>query len=244
MLTGDENIVDINFTVFWVVKDAKAYLFNIRNPDATVKSAAESAMREVIGQTEIADALAEGRGKIETDTQKLLQEILDSYGAGDRDHPGPAPEGRSAGSGDRRLPRRAERQDRPAAPRNEAEAYRNNIVPEAHGDAARVVQEAEAYRAAGRARTREGDAARFLSVYNAYKAAQDVTARRLYIETMESILQEHQQDHPRQGGRRARACVPYLPLPAACCSRRRCRRRRPGGPPRRRRRDARAGARR
>ena len=82
MLTGDENIVDINFTVLWVVKDAKSYLFNIRNPEGTVKSAAESAMREIVGETKIAQALAEGRGKIETDTQKLLQSSLDSYGAG------------------------------------------------------------------------------------------------------------------------------------------------------------------
>ncbi len=82
MLTGDENIVDINFTVFWVIKDAKAYLFNIRDPELTVKSAAESAMREVIGETPIAQALAEGRAKIEAETQQLLQTILDSYGAG------------------------------------------------------------------------------------------------------------------------------------------------------------------
>src|SRR5215469_15611205 len=82
MLTGDENIVDINFTVFWLVKDAQAYLFNIRNPELTVKSAAESAMREVIGHTEIASAFAEGRGKIETDTQALAQGILDYYDAG------------------------------------------------------------------------------------------------------------------------------------------------------------------
>ena len=82
MLTGDENIVDINFTVFWLVKDAENYVFNIRNPELTVKSAAESAMREIIGHTEIASALAEGRGKIETDTQALLQGILDYYGAG------------------------------------------------------------------------------------------------------------------------------------------------------------------
>src|SRR4029077_12036304 len=82
MLTGDENIVDINFTVFWVIKDAYAYLFDIRDPDATVKSAAESAMREVVGETPIAQALSEGRGKIETDTQHLLQGILDTYRAG------------------------------------------------------------------------------------------------------------------------------------------------------------------
>jgi membrane protease subunit HflK len=82
MLTGDENIVDINFTVFWAIKNAKDYLFNIRRPDDTVKVAAESAMREVIGRTEIASAFAEGRGKIETDTQSLLQDILDTYASG------------------------------------------------------------------------------------------------------------------------------------------------------------------
>src|SRR5438105_13190490 len=96
MLTGDENIVDINFTVFWIINvpafkeiDAsrrtagdQSYLFNIRNPEGTLKSAAESAMREVVGQTPIAHALSEGRGKIDTDTQHLLQGILDAYGAG------------------------------------------------------------------------------------------------------------------------------------------------------------------
>src|SRR5438552_15859092 len=82
MLTGDENIIDINFTVFWVIKNAQDYLFHIRNPEATVKSAAESAIREIVGETPIAQALAEGRGKIETDTTHLLQRILDSYGAG------------------------------------------------------------------------------------------------------------------------------------------------------------------
>src|SRR5829696_2530899 len=82
MLTGDENIVDINFTVFWIIKDALPYLFNIRAPEATVKAAAESAMREIVGETPIAQALAEGRGKIEQQTQRLLQQILDSYGSG------------------------------------------------------------------------------------------------------------------------------------------------------------------
>src|SRR5258708_24722097 len=82
MLTGDENIVDINFTVFWVINDAMSYLFNIKSPEATVKAVAESAVREGVGRTPIAAALAEGRGKIEHDTQKLLQEILDNYGGG------------------------------------------------------------------------------------------------------------------------------------------------------------------
>ena len=143
MLTGDENIVDINFTVFWLIKDAQAYLFNIRNPEATVKSAAESAMREVVGETPIAAALAEGRGKIETDTQALLQRILDSYGAGIEitqvqmakvDPPAPVIDAF------RDVQRALADRERL---RNEAEAYRNDILPRARG-------EAVAHRAGGR----------------------------------------------------------------------------------------------
>ena len=115
MLTGDENIVDINFTVFWVIKDAKAYLFNIRAPDATVKSAAESAMREVIGETPIAQALAERRGKIETDTHSPAAGDPQRLRRGDRGHPAAAAEGRSARPGHRRLPRRPARARRPRA---------------------------------------------------------------------------------------------------------------------------------
>jgi modulator of FtsH protease HflK len=211
MLTGDENIVDINFTVFWLVKDAQAYLFNIRNPELTVKSAAESAMREVIGHTEIASAFAEGRGKIETDTQKLLQEILDYYGAGIEltqvqllkvDPPDPVIDAfRDVQSAKIDLQRLI----------NEAESYRNDVVPRAHGDAARVGQEAQAYRAQIVLKA-QGDASRFQSVYDSYKASQDVTARRLYIETMESILGNTNKiliDRTASGS----GVVPYLPLP-------------------------------
>jgi len=144
MLTGDENIVDINFAVFWVIKDAKAYLFNIRAPDATVKSAAESAMREVIGETPIAQALAEGRGKIESDTHGLLQGILDTYGAGIEitqvqlqrvDPPGPVIDAF------RDVQRALADRERL---RNEAEAYRNDIaasLPRDHGRSAEEQQQ-------------------------------------------------------------------------------------------------------
>ena len=211
MLTGDENIVDINFTVFWLIKDARAYLFNIRNPDGTVKSAAESAMREVIGHTDIARAFAEGRGKIETETQTLLQEILDYYKSGIEitqvqlqkvDPPGPVIDAfrdvQSAKIDQQRLI-------------NEAQAYNNNVVPVAHGDAARIVQEAEAYRQQV-VLAAQGDAARFNSVYQAYSAAPDVTARRLYLETMESILRSTSKivlDKNASGS----GVLPYLPLP-------------------------------
>ena len=213
MLTGDENIVDINFTVFWVIKDAQAYLFNIRDPDATVKSAAESAMREVVGETPIAQALSEGRGKIETDTQHLLQGILDTYGAGIEltqlqllkvDPPAPVIDAF------RDVQRALADRERL---RNEAESYRNDIVPRARGDAVRIKQEAEAYRQEIIARA-QGDADRFLSVYNAFKAAQDVTLQRLYLETMEEILKNSNKviiDKSAQGGN---GVLPYLPLPA------------------------------
>ena len=213
MLTGDENIVDVNFTVFWVIKDAQAYLFNIRGPEATVKSAAESAMREVVGETPIAQALSEGRGKIETETQKLLQGILNDYKSGVEvtqlqllkvDPPAPVIDAF------RDVQRALADRERL---RNEAEAYRNDIIPRARGDAVRVKQEAEAYRQEIIARA-QGDADRFTAVYKAFKAAQDVTLQRLYLETMEEILKNSNKviiDRSAEGGS---GVLPYLPLPA------------------------------
>jgi modulator of FtsH protease HflK len=213
MLTGDENIVDINFTVFWVIKDAKAYLFNIRDPELTVKSASESAMREIVGETPIAQALAEGRAKIEADTQNLLQTILDDYRAGIEitqlqlqrvDPPAEVIDAfrdvQAALADQARL-------------RNEAEAYRNSIVPAARGDAVQIEQQAQAYRLATVARA-QGDAARFLSVYRAFKTSQDVTLQRLYLETMEEVLKNSHKiiiDKSAEGGS---GVLPYLPLPA------------------------------
>ncbi len=212
MLTGDENIVDINFTVFWVIDDAKAYLFNIRDPELTVKSAAESAMREVVGETPIAQALAEGRAKIEADTRQLLQSILDSYSAGIQitqlqlqrvDPPAEVIDAfrdvQAALADQARL-------------RNEAETYRNGIIPGARGDAVQIEQQGEAYRLATVARA-QGDAARFLSVYDAFKVAQDVTTERLYLETMEEVLKNSNKvilDKSAQGGN---GVLPFLPLP-------------------------------
>jgi membrane protease subunit HflK len=212
MLTGDENIVDINFTVFWLINDAKNFLFNIRNPESTVKAAAESAMREVVGRTPIAATLAEGRKQIETDTLKLLQDILNSYGAGITvtevqlqkvDPPAPVIDAF------RDVQRARADQERK---RNEAEAYRNSILPIARGEAVRLVQEAEAYKQQVVAQA-QGDTQRFLSVYDAYATAKDVTARRIYIETMEEILKGANKiiiDKAAQGGS---GVVPYLPLP-------------------------------
>ena len=210
MLTGDENIVDINFSVFWVIKDAQAYLFTVRTPEATVKSAAEAAIREVVGRTPIASVLAEGRRQVETDTEALLQNILDSYGAGLQvtqvqlqkvDPPQPVIEAyrdvQKARADQERL-------------KNEAEAYQNNIVPLARGDAEQKIQNAEAYKQEIVARA-QGDAQRFLSVLTAYQANKEVTAERLYLETMEDVLKNANKVLIDKS---AECVVPYLPLPS------------------------------
>jgi membrane protease subunit HflK len=211
MLTGDENIVDIDFTVFWKIKNAAAYLFAVRDPEVLVKVAAESAMREVVGQTPIQQAFTEGRGKIEVDSQALLQRLLDSYGAGIEirrvqlqavDPPGPVVDAFNE-------VQRA-RADRERL-RNEAEAYRNDILPRARGDAERLLQESQGYREEVTNRA-TGDAKRFQSVYQAYQVNKDITTERMYLESMEQVLRGASKvimDRG-QGGS---GVIPYLPLP-------------------------------
>jgi membrane protease subunit HflK len=208
MLTGDENIIDINLSVFWRVRDAGAYLFNTRNADYTVKSAAESMMREVIGRTPIQPALTEARARIEEQVKAGTQAILDQYGAGVEitqvqlqkvDPPNAVIESF-------RDVQRANTDAETA--RNEAESFRNDIVPRARGDAARLTAEADGARQANIAEA-AGQAQRFLSVYNAYTAAKDVTLRRLYIETMQEILTKSPSIVIDD---RLKGIVPYLPL--------------------------------
>jgi membrane protease subunit HflK len=211
MLTGDENIVDINLTVLWVIdaKHVQNYLFNIRNPEQTVKSVAEAAIREIVGRTPIAAVLAEGRGKVETDTQALIQTILDSYGAGllvqqvQLQKANPPAEVIEAFLDVQRA-----QTDRDTF-KNAAEAYHNDVVPRARGEAEQIVQAAGAYKQEVVARA-AGDAQRFVSVLNAYRAAKDVTAERLYLETMEQVLKKANKVliDKASGG-----VVPYLPLP-------------------------------
>jgi len=209
MLTGDENIVDINLTVQWVIKDAQAYLFNIRNPEQTVKSVAEAAIREIVGRTAIASVLAEGRGKVETDTQALIQTILDSYGAGilvqqvQLQKVNPPPEVIESFLDVQRA-----QTDLDTA-KNAAEAYHNDVVPRARGEAEQIKQAAGAYQQEVVARA-GGDAQRFVSVLNAYRASKDVTAERLYLETMEQVLKKANKVLIDKA---ANAVVPYLPLP-------------------------------
>lgn len=187
MLTGDENIIDIDFVVLWRIGDAKNYLYRIRNPEATIKIVAESAMREVIGRTEIQPALTDARSLIQSDTRKLMQEMLDEYEAGVQinnvqlqkvDPPALVID---AFNDVQRA--RQEKEEL----KNKAEAYRNGIIPIARGESNKLIQEAEAYEQEVVNRA-EGDAARFMAVYDEYKNAKTVTTERLHIEAMEEVL--------------------------------------------------------
>ena len=208
MLTGDQNIIDIDFTVQWKIADAGQYLFNIRDPEETVKIAAESAMREVIGRTDIQPALTEARGTVETETRSLLQNILNEYEAGIEitnlvlQDVLPPSQVIDAFDDVQRA-----RQDRDRA-RNEADAYRNDILPRARGEAQRTIQDAEAYKER-LLNEAEGEAQRFLSVYNAYRQEPEVTKRRMYLETIQKVFSSVDKvimDQNMQGA------VPYLPL--------------------------------
>jgi membrane protease subunit HflK len=187
MLTGDENIVDINASVFWHIRDGNKFLFNTRNPDVTVKAAAESVLRQVIGKTDIHSALTGGRAAIEQAVTTGAQDILDQYGTGvditqvqlqKVDPPGEVIESF------RDVQRANTDADRA---RNEAQTYANDIVPRARGDAAAILAAASGEKAATAANA-EGAAKRFDEVYAAYTAAKDITMKRLYIETMEQVL--------------------------------------------------------
>ncbi len=187
MLTGDENIVDVDFRVQWRISNARDYLFNIQNPEGTVRAVAESAMREVIGRNNIQDILTGERQQIETDVRELMQTTLDGYKAGIEvtqvqlqkvDPPSQVI--------DAFRDVQAARADQERA-RNEAQAYANTVVPEARGEAARVVEQANAYRQRVVAEAR-GQADRFLKVLEEYQKAPDVTRERLYLETMERVL--------------------------------------------------------
>ena len=210
MLTGDENIVDINFVVQWFVSDAAKYVFNIRNPEKNVKDSAESVMREVIGKTNIDFALAEGRDQVRTEAQESLQIILDKNDSGitvsslllQKSDPPPA-----VIDDFKDVQRARADQERLI---NEAQAYANRIVPEAKGEASKIRESAEAYKQEVIA-VADGASQRFLSVYNEYKDAKEVTRRRIYLETMEKVMQNMNKviiDNNNGSG-----VLPYLPLP-------------------------------
>jgi len=187
MLTGDENIVDLDFTVQWHVSNAANYLFSIRDPNEAVKAVAESAMREVVGRTALQPILTSGRGRVQAETKALMQRILNSYRSGVIID---AVQIRNANPPQEVVPYYqdiAKAGQDAESYKNEALTYRNRVVNEAKGDAARMVQNAQGYREE-RVRQAEGQAARFNQVYAQYRLAPDVTRQRLYIESMEAVL--------------------------------------------------------
>ena len=209
MITGDENIVDIDFVVFWRIADAGQYLFNLAEPDDTIKVTAEAVMREIIGRTPIQNVLTEGRQVIQVEARQQLQDLLNEYGAGVRVRDvqlltvDPPADVIDAFNDVQRA-----RQDRDRL-KNEAEAFSNDIVPRARGEAAKLVAEAEAYQAEVVNRA-SGDASRFNQIFQAYLKDKGVTKERIYIETVEEIFSNVDKiiiDSDTGNG-----VVPYLPL--------------------------------
>ena len=213
MLTGDENIIDVDFSVLWKVRPSAVgdYLFNIQNPEGTVKAVAEASMREIVGRSTLQPILTGARQTTETAVQELMQKTLDHYGAGIQvqqvqlqkvDPP--------AQVIDSFRDVQAARSDLERA-QNEAQTYANRIVPEARGRAAKITQDAEAYREQTVAEA-TGQTSRFLQVYDQYKKAPDVTRERMYLETMERVLGGSDKTIIDTGPQPGPGVVPYLPL--------------------------------
>ncbi|MDR0239829.1 MAG: FtsH protease activity modulator HflK [Deltaproteobacteria bacterium] len=186
-LTGDENIVNVQFSVQYKIRDAVEYLFRVDNQAAVVQSAAEAAMREVIGTSEIDSALTDGKLKIQDDATRLLQNILDRYEVGVQVIAVQLQDVHPPQDVIEAFKDVASAREDKSRIINEAEAYRNEILPKARGQAAEMVNKAQAYRAT-RIRAAEGEAGRFAAVLAEYQKAKDVTKKRLYYETLEEIL--------------------------------------------------------
>lgn len=211
MLTGDENIVDVDFAVFWVINNAESFLFNVQNPEGTIKAVAESAMREVIGRNNIQPILTGARQNIEAGVHELMQKTLDSYGAGVRitqvqmqkvDPPSQVIDAFRDVQAARADAERAQ---------NEAQTYANRVLPEARGDAARIENAAQAYKERSIVEAR-GQASRFMSIYDQYLLAKDVTRERMYYETMERVFGGVEKVIVDQNASRGGGVVPVLPL--------------------------------
>lgn len=212
MLTGDQNIIDLDFIVQWRIRDAGDFLFNIRDPEQTIRAAAESSMREIVGQTPLETAMTTGRAEIQGLSRDLLQNILDTYQAGitildvKLQKADPPQDVIDAFNDVQRA-----RQDKERL-QNEAFSYRNDILPRATGKAERLLQEAEAYKHRV-VKNAEGEADRFLAVYQTYQEARDVTKERLYLEAMQDILKNSEKILLGSGNAGGPGVVPYLPLP-------------------------------
>ena len=209
MLTGDENIVDIDFEVVWNINDPSEYLFNLRDPQQTIRAVSESAMREIIAQSELAPILNRDRGVIAVRLQELIQSTLDSYESGinivrvnfDRADP---PE--QVIDAFREVQAAEQERDRLE---KQADAYANRVLAQARGEAAQALETAEAYRAQV-VNGATGEASRFGAILNEYRKAPEVTRKRMYLETMEEVLGRVDKVIIDENG--GSGVVPYLPL--------------------------------
>ena len=212
MLTGDENVVDIDYQVVWNISDPANYLFNLRDPKQTIRAVSESAMREIIAQSELAPILNRDRGIIADRLKDLIQKTMDSYESGvniirvnfDKADP---PE--SVIDAFRDVQAAAQERDRL---QNVADAYANRVLAEARGSSAQILEEAEGYRAQV-VNEAAGEASRFTAVLGEYAKAPEVTRKRLYLETMEDVLGDvNKVILDGSTGGNGQGVVPYLPL--------------------------------
>lgn len=213
MLTGDENIVSVNFTIHWFITDISKYLFKILDPDITVKQAAESAIREVVSQIPLAFTLTKGRGEISDKTRALLQQMLDQYQAGiqiqqvqlkSADPPSQVVDAfrdvqRARADAESKI--------------NESKSYYNSVVPVARGEAAKILRGSEGYMEAIVDQAK-GETARFLSILKIYKEAPEVTKKRMYFETMQTILSSAPKIVMDGKAQSSQGVMPFLPLPS------------------------------
>jgi len=210
MLTGDENIVDIDFQIVWNINDARKYLFNLAEPRETIRAVSESVMREIVARTELTPILTTGKDKIAVQLQELIQETLDSYNSGvhiirvnfDKADPPVA-----VADAFRDVQAAEQRRD---TLEKQADKYSNQVVAQARGEAARLIAKAEGYSAQVVNRA-EGEASRFLAVLTEYEKAPAVTRKRLYLETMEEVL-GNVDKIILDGSASSQGVVPYLPL--------------------------------
>lgn len=212
MLSGDQNIVDVQFAVLYSVIDPQSYLFNVAGPDDAVRQVAESAMREIVGRRPAQDVFRDNRAAIADEVRSSMQATLDSYGAGIQINTvsiEDAAPPREVADAFEEVQRAEQDEDRF---REEANQYSNQQLGQARGEAAQIREEAAAY-ATRVVQEAEGEAQRFVSIYDQYRLAPDVTRKRLFLETMEGVLANSNKVIMDEGGTGSGGVVPYLPLP-------------------------------
>jgi membrane protease subunit HflK len=209
MLTSDRNIVDLDLEVQWNIKNSEDFLFNVEEQEAAIKKVAESAIREIVGQTPMFQIITNQRQQVADRTKTIIQANLDEYKSGVNitqvliQKAEVHPEVQDAFQDVQSAKQDAE------DVQNRAQAYREDILPKARGQAIQMMQQAEAYKQSTAAKAK-GDADRFNSIYAAYLTGKDVTKERIYIETMEDVLKNARKVI--MDGKQSQGVVPYLPL--------------------------------